>query len=299
MSWAQAIGSRIAARLIGLHLAPLALGLALAASAAVPAAQAQLTTNVFDRVLLLRIGGETATGFTLDVDHRQYLITAKHVVAALGRAGEVLVYKGTGWAIVPVKIFRCDDPVDIAVLVPPKQLTVDVPLEPTNRELRYGEDMYFVGFPYGLRSSAPERPGGYPVAFVKKAIMSGEVAEDGATVMVLDGYNNPGFSGGPLVYRDPDRPGMVFDVAGVVKGFRADLAPVYARQTVTPQDITHDDIAHDRIVHTNNGRTLRLTDTQQVVKLNSDLLLAYNISYALALIRKHPVGPPSSDASTP
>lgn len=298
MNWDQAIGSRIAAKIDHGRVALLA-SLVLAFFAGMRCAQAQLTTNVYDRVLLLRIGGETATGFTLDVDHKQYLVTAKHVVAALGSEGQILIYKDKGWAIVPVKVFRCDDPVDIAVLVPPKQLTVDVPLEPSNRKLRYGEDMYFAGFPYGLRSNAPERPGGYPVAFVKKAIMSGEVAERGATMMVLDGYNNPGFSGGPLVYRDPDRPGFVYDVAGVVKGFRADLAPVYAREAVAPQDVTRDDVAQDRIVHTNNGRTLRLTETQQVVKLNSDLLVAYNISYAIDLIRKHPVGPPSSDAFAP
>ena len=266
--------------------------------AAVPA-RAQMTTDVFDRVLLLRIGGETGTGFTLDVDGRQYLITAKHVVSALGAEGQILIYKNKGWEIVPVKVFRCADPVDIAVLIPPHQLTLDVPLEPTNRKLRYGQDMYFAGFPYGLRSSAPPLSGGYPVAFVKKAVMSGELAEDGASMLVLDGYNNPGFSGGPLVYRDPDSPGFVYDVAGVVKGFRADLAPVYEREPVTSREVTPEDVAKKRIVHTANGRTLRLSETSQVVKINTDLLVAYDISYALELIHKHPIGPRSSAAFQP
>ncbi len=298
MNFVAAIGSRISPVLRRGALG-MALALALLSSAPIPSAQAQLTTNVYNRVLLIRVGGETGTGFTLDVDGRQYLITAKHVVAALGAQGTLMIYKKQAWQAVPVTVFRCDDPVDIAVLIPPAQLTVSAPLEPTSKKLRYGEDMFFAGFPYGLRSSAPALNGGYPVAFVKKATMSGEMSENGATMFVLDGYNNPGFSGGPLVYRDVDRPGFAYDVAGVVKGFRADLAPVYKREEVTPDQITADDVAKDRIVHTNNGRTLRLSDIGEVVKLNSDLLIAYNISYAIALIRKNPIGPVSLDSFQP
>ncbi len=284
--WTAALIGRRRGAACGAALALVLLGLA-----ATPPAHAQLTTNVYNRVLLIRVGSETGTGFTLDVDGRQYLITAKHVVAALSGQGTLMIYKQEGWQAVPVTVFRCDDPVDIAVLIPPAQLTVSASLEPTSKKLRYGEDMFFAGFPYGLRSSAPALSGGYPVAFVKKATMSGEVSERGVSMFVLDGYNNPGFSGGPLVYRDVDRPGFAYDVAGVVKGFRADLAPVYKRDEVTPDQITAEDVAKDRIVRTSNGRTLRLTDTGEVVKLNSDLLIAYNISYALDLIRKHPIGP--------
>ncbi|HXS40560.1 MAG TPA: serine protease [Stellaceae bacterium] len=298
----MALGGEFMARIgASLRLGVLAamLGVAFLLLAGTHDAKAQLTTNVYKRVLLLRVGNETATGFTLDLDGRQYLITAKHVVAALGEKGTLGIFKNGGWQQVAVTIFRCAEPVDIAVLIPPAPLTESPPLEPTSKTLRYGEEMYFAGFPYGLRSSAPALSGGYPVAFVKKATMSGEVNENGTAMFVLDGYNNPGFSGGPLVYRDAARPGFVYDVAGVVKGFRADLAPVYKREPVTPDQITADDIAKDRIVHTNSGRTLRLTDTGEVVKLNSDLLIAYNISYAIALIRKNPVGPEIADTAKP
>ena len=254
-------------------------------------ARAQLTTNVYDRVLMIRIGNNYGTGFALDVDGRQYLITAKHVVAGLGTDGTVLVAKNDAWTSVPVRVMRCDDPVDIAVLVPPAQLTVDYPLEATMKGVRYGQDMYFAGFPYGLHTSAPSLNGGYPVAFVKKAVMSGEVTEGGATEILLEGYNNPGFSGGPLVYRDLDRTASVYKVAGVVKGFRADIAPIFRKEEIRPDQVTPDDIANERIVTNHEGRTLRLNDTGEVVKLNTDILVAYNISYAIALIHKNPIGP--------
>ena len=262
-------------------------------------ARAQLTTNVYDRVLMIRIGNNYGTGFALDVDGRQYLVTAKHVVAGLGADGTVLVAKNDAWTSVPVRVMRCDDPVDIAVLVPPAQLTVDYPLEATMKGVRYGQDMYFAGFPYGLHTSAPALNGGYPVAFVKKAVMSGEVTEGGATEILLEGYNNPGFSGGPLVYRDLDRTASVYKVAGVVKGFRADIAPIYRKEEIRPDQVTPDDIAKERIVTNHDGHTLRLNDTGEVVKLNTDILVAYNISYALALIHKNPIGPVTTASFKP
>jgi hypothetical protein len=262
-------------------------------------ARAQLTTNVYDRVLMIRVGNSYGTGFTLDVDGRQYLVTAKHVVAGLGADDILLIYRHDAWAPVPVKVFRCDDPVDIAVLVAPTQLTVSLPLEAGMKGVRYGQDMYFAGFPYQLHTSAPSVNGGYPVAFVKKAVMSGEVKEDGASVILLDGYNNPGFSGGPLLYRDLDRTASIFKVAGVVKGFRADITPVFKPEEIKPDQVTREDIARERIVHTQDGRTLRLNDTGEVVKLNSDILVGYNISYAIDLIRKNPIGPLISNKFQP
>jgi Trypsin-like peptidase domain len=260
---------------------------------------AQLTTNVYDRVLMIRVGTGYGTGFTLDVDGRQYLVTAKHVVAGLAAEGTLLVYRNDAWMPVQVKVFRSDDPVDIAVLVAPTQLTVSLPLEATKKGLRYGQDMYFAGFPYQIHSTAPALNGGYPVAFVKKAIMSGEVMENGASVILLDGYNNPGFSGGPLLYRDLDRTAPVFKVAGVVKGFRAELTPIYKKEEIAPDQVTRDDIAQERIIHAADGRTLRLSDTGEVMKLNTDILIGYNISYALDLIRKNPIGPLVSDKFHP
>ncbi|MCH8063732.1 MAG: hypothetical protein IH861_14650 [Chloroflexi bacterium] len=92
--------------------------------------QAQVTSNVLRRVVMIQAGDLAGTGFTIEVDGRQYLITAKHVVADFGETGSINVRRGDNSFPVNVKIFRCDDPIDIAVLVPPEQLTVTFPLEP-------------------------------------------------------------------------------------------------------------------------------------------------------------------------
>lgn len=281
-----------------LPVAAISLGIGFLCLSSAPS-RAQLTTNVYDRVLMIRAGTTYGTGFALDLDGRQYLITAKHVVTGLDSQGTILISKNDAWVPVPVTVFRCDDPVDIAVLVAPSQLTVNYPLEATMKGVRYGQDMYFAGFPYGLHTTAPALNGGYPVAFVKKAVMSGETKEDGASVILLEGYNNPGFSGGPLVYRDLERSAPVYKIAGVVKGFRADISPIYKQEEIKPEQVTQDDLAKERIVRTRDGRTLKLNETGEVVKLNTDILVGYNISYAIALIRKNPIGPMVSGTFRP
>lgn len=41
-----------------------------------------ITANVIQRVLWVRCGTATGTAFALDVDGRQYLATAKHILTA-------------------------------------------------------------------------------------------------------------------------------------------------------------------------------------------------------------------------
>jgi len=55
------------------------------------------------------------------------------------------------WKPLNVKIFRCEDPIDIAVLIPPHQLTVNFDLPFDKGSFFYGQDAYFLGFPYGCR----------------------------------------------------------------------------------------------------------------------------------------------------
>ena len=141
----------------------------------------------------------TATAFTIDVNGREYLITAKHVVLGLKDEDNLDIFINGDWSPLTVKIFRCDDPVDIAVLIPPHQLTVNLPLS-YQGNFQLGQDAYFLGFPLGLQSPSQGANGPYPLALVKRGIISGIVPIDvpkKASMLFLDGYNNPGFSGRP------------------------------------------------------------------------------------------------------
>lgn len=263
----------------------------------VPPLHAQVTSNVLMRVLEIRVGGTTGitgTAFTLDVDGHEYLITAKHVVENLKVKDLIEIGVRTDqWDRIDVTVYRCDGDADIAVLIPPRQLTVNHPLEPiSDDQVFVGQDMYFVGFPFGASSFAitafaHRLNGEYLVPIIKKGVYSGKFEEkDKAPVILLDGYNNHGFSGAPIVYRNLNRPNEVTQyIFGVVSGFVPELAPV-----VEPDRIKEgEDISKVESWRLNSGKILR--DTGQFVPLNGGVVRGYSIKYAIDLIRQHPDGP--------
>ena len=75
---------------------------------------AQYTANVFRRVLMIKVGDAVATSFTIEVDNKQYLVTAKHVVAGLEGKGKIDVRRDDKWLRVDVIVQKCADPIDIA-----------------------------------------------------------------------------------------------------------------------------------------------------------------------------------------
>jgi S1-C subfamily serine protease len=113
--------------------------------------RSQVPASVIRRVLLIRVGDSTGSSFTLDVGGRQYLITAKHVLAGLVGNASIQVYQGGAWQSVAVRVLDSEPAADIAVLAPAARLTLSTPLEPGSGLAFAGQDAYFVGFPYGLR----------------------------------------------------------------------------------------------------------------------------------------------------
>jgi len=77
------------------------------------------------------------------------------------------------------------------------------PLE--HKGLAWGQDVFFLGYPSGDMWGS--------VAFIKKAIVS---AEEGIEIF-LDGHNNGGFSGGPIIYQDQTSGDM--KIAGVITNY--------------------------------------------------------------------------------
>jgi hypothetical protein len=260
-----------------------------------PTLLAQVPSNVLLRVRMIKAGNEVGTGFTVEVDERQYLITAKHVAKTLKAKDTIQLFQEGKWsAPLNIQVFRCDDPIDIAVLVPPEQISVTFDLAPRMQDLFVGQDAYFVGFPYGLVFNRFEGkdPGGlYPLPFIKKATISALADENGVRMLFLDGHNNPGFSGAPIVYRDLHQPNqVVFRVAGVVSAYRAEQSPVLTPEQINPNEASADDEARGRI-RRKNGLVFRLRETDQAVEANTGIVVGFNIVHAVDLIHKNPIGP--------
>jgi len=122
--------------------------------------------------------------------------------------------------------------------------------------LIYGQDVFFLGFPYDLLGRIILGSEGYPLPFVKKATVS----LFDSRVIYLDGHNNSGFSGGPVVF--PQTGKNEYRVAGVVSGYVERPEPVFDGEHKTPL----------------------------VYQYNTGIIVAHNIKAALDLITLNPIG---------
>ena len=194
--------------------------------------------------MLVRVGGigpsaETGTAFTVDVDGRQYLLTAKHVVAKLATNDFIEYARAGKWVRLPVQVFKCDDPTDIAVLVAPYQLTTAFEFPVDTSKIAYGQDVYFLGFPYGITLNGTNVNGTLPLPFIKRATYSGTVPLNAAkhsVLILLDGYSNAGFSGGPIVYKDPSSQSRDYRLLGVASGFQPEVTDVMKKHPIKSRD---------------------------------------------------------------
>jgi len=270
------------------RLIAFALGVAVIAGSNHPAtAQTGVPANVLLRTKRIVSGAGSGTAFTIDVDSRQYLITAKHIMAQTpGTKGIVRLCDAEAKCNeVAVSILRCADPVDIAVLVPDHQLTVAFELLPETKGMIFGQEVFFVGYPYGDTSLNTNTPDG-DIGFIRRATLSAQEKKPGWVRLYLDGRNNPGFSGSPIVYRDLNRPDVQFKVAGVISGYRPDITEVMRPIPIEPSAITAEDRARSVIIDMADGTHRKLTPTGDYVSGNTGIVVGYSIDAAVDLIRQ-------------
>jgi S1-C subfamily serine protease len=200
---------------------------------------AQPTGNVLMRVFHLRFGATTGTAFLLDYENKQYFITARHIMASAGQKAniELLGPRYSTWKTFGVTVLKGrNDCVDVAVLIPTEAKLSDAEPIPYPYTFAFGQEAYFLGFPYGLYTSFGDG-GGMAVALIKHAYISAKIScaaliqggDKDETLILLDGLNNPGFSGGPVVAPDMFSPFTNIraqKLVGVITGFRNESIPV-------------------------------------------------------------------------
>jgi len=220
-----------------------------------------ITTNAIQRTFHIKVGDSTGTCFTIDVENKQYLVTAKHVVPDLVGTSNIEIFHEQQWKNIEVTVVgHCDGEIDISVLTTNLQISPTHPLEPTSAGMAYGQDVYFLGFPYGMAGEIGLMNRDFPFPFVKKAIVSCMYFENGIQISFLDGHNNPGFSGGPVIFKEHNS--IDYKVCSVVSGYRYQEEPVYQNGNPVPLEL----------------------------RANTGIVITYGIKHAVDLIKANPIG---------
>ena len=229
-----------------------------------------ITSNVIHRTFHVRYGGGTGTAFAIDHGDKQYLVTARHVVPDITTGGTIDIFHEKQWKHIAVTVVGIGaGKRDIAVLACPIRLAPPHPFEASSAGLVYGQQVYFLGFPFGWDSGAEDINRNFPMPFVKAGVLSALTFEEPSR-MYIDAHGNTGFSGGPVVFRTMTPAGGDFSVAGVVS-----QAP---RPVLTP---VVDKLGEP--VRANGAAIAYLAE-------NQGLVLAYAIRHATDMIESNPIG---------
>ena len=175
-----------------------------------------LPINILDIVYQIKVNNSsTGTCFTILKNNKPYLITARHVVV---NASKIDINMDTGWKALNFNniIFPDNQEVDIAAISLDNKYLDElkfVSFKYTSDSLVLAGDSYFFGYPYNLQNNnVSTMTRGAPI--VKKAIVAGDAydTKGNSIGFLLDGHNNPGFSGGPCLAESHTKEWIIFGV---------------------------------------------------------------------------------------
>ena len=221
-----------------------------------------LTVNVLFRVFHVRVI-ERGAAFTLDVDGRQYIVTAKHLLGNAAPPNSIsILYEE--WEAVSVKLVgvgKGDE--DVLVFAANRQLSPAFPVDAGSGGMVLGQPIRFLGYMGGVVTIPVPGSSGRPSPLVMSGVSSG--MRGGARIWI-DGQVNPGFSGGPVIFQPASarsREECRWRIAGVVEGY-----------VVAPVDVVD-----------SGGAPLPAT-----AQGNSGLLAATSIESVKTIIVANPIG---------
>jgi hypothetical protein len=243
-------------------------------------ASAQPTFNALSRTLRVQSQYGTGTIFNIDVDGREYWVTANHIVTGAkgkpyGRIAaktvelKILNPGGEGLQWIPVKftVLQPDADVDVIALAPSALILSTVKnASPaaTSIGLLLGGPCEFLGYALdgGWRGKM-DSGASFWWPFVKHCTVSG--MDTDSRMWILDGINNPGFSGGPVIHGTGDD----LKFAAVISGYYLE-----------PTEVIR-----------GNAAKLASDAPKDVVNVNAGFIIAYDIAHAVDAIKKNAIGP--------
>lgn len=129
-----------------------------------------ITTNVIQRTFFVQFHSSRGTAFALDVEGKQYLVTARHVIDGAKTKETVRILHDRTWKNAQITVVGVGETgnigLDVAVLAAKVRLAPAYSLEANSGGVVIGQQVYFCGFPYGLYTET-DINNGYPMPMVK------------------------------------------------------------------------------------------------------------------------------------
>lgn len=219
-----------------------------------------ISNHIIQRTINIKYNGATGTSFAFDYDNKQYYVTAKHVIENIEDGGYLEVFHDKVWNKHKIKLVGHSKNYDISVFVLESIINENKTIIGDSDNIVYSGDAYFLGFPYNISNLTHTREDTFPLPLVKKGIISGFKNDEPVKIILIDGINNPGFSGGPIVYFCPHTSEL--KVCGVISAFRYELQRI---QSVDKK-------------------------TEIEIKVNTGIIIGYGIEEAVNLINQNPIG---------
>lgn len=219
--------------------------------------------NALSRTFHLKCGSRSGSCFAIDVDRRQYLVTATHLLKPLNEGAVVDVLHGGKWKPLNVQVVG-QGPAQVDVTVLALKFRIALPelgVVPSLNGLELGQDVFCLGFPRAEWREDAARAPRFPTPFVNKVCVA--AVPDGSSAvraLYLAGRAGPGFSGGPVIFQGAE--GGEARIAAVISRFEYDGEPIYLgtdQMHLSPQH-------------------------------NPDIMVSYDIQHALDVISLNPIG---------
>jgi hypothetical protein len=200
-------------------------------------------SNVINRLLWIRCGSRLGTAFAIEIDDRQFVVTAAHIVKDFPRHPLLRNRMGRWVGVEAQRITADPDFVDVAVFAPKLQISTAPPVNLGSDALIFGQDLMVLGYPFDPDEFAKEEEpiylaNGSPLPMFKKAGFAWmrKAPGMGHMTLFLDCYANEGFSGAPVFGYPALRGSGERDItiAAVVSHYVPDSQPVLEGAKETP-----------------------------------------------------------------
>lgn len=177
-----------------------------------------LNTGHVQRCFQICFNSNYATTFLHSSDGKIVFVTVAHAVEGAQSGDNFLLRQDQGWATFEVKHIEVDNVNDIAIYTLRDFIVSNLWQEPEVM-MMLAHPLVYLGFPHRLHSDYPAQ-NEFVTPLAKTAHFSGNTKINGASLMILDGLNNPGFSGSPVFHKQYKNDKPEVGLVGMIHGFR-------------------------------------------------------------------------------